>query len=296
MNVMKLIPTSVGQAVGRNILQLQKHSPRILFSAGLVGTVASTVLACKATLKLEQVLEDTQKTLVDISVLEHESYTEEDRTKDKALVYAKTIGAIMKLYGPAIAVGAVSVSCLVGSHHILSTRNAGMMAAYSALEKGFEEYRTRVRKELGEDKDREFRHGSEVVTVKDLEGKKSKVTRVGSDVPSQYARFFDETSRYWERRPELNKIFLRCQQQYANDKLIAQGHLFLNEVYDALGFERTPAGAVVGWVIRKDGDGDNYVDFGIFDNNSDRIRDFMNGNEGSVLIDPNVDGIIYNLI
>jgi len=295
MNLIKLVPPSVVSTVARSVLQTQKHSPKILFSAGLVGAVTSTVLACRATLKLDEVLENTQKTLIDIAtVIDHEKYTEEDRTKDKALVYVKTGVAIVKLYGPAITIGAISVTCLVGSHHILTTRNAGLMTAYAALEKGFEEYRGRVRADLGDDKEREFRYGSEIISEKGEDGKKNKITRVGQNAPSVYAKFFDETSSSWERRPELNKAFLRCQQNWANDKLIAQKHLFLNEVYDMLGLDRTVAGSIVGWIISPIGD--NYVDFGIFDDSSERIRDFMNGHEGSVLLDFNVDGVIYNLI
>lgn len=295
MNVMRYIPAGATQVVGRNILQLQKHSPKILFSAGLVGAVTSTVLACKATLKLEEVLEGTQKTLIDIdTVMDHPNYSDEDKTKDKAIVYTKAVVAIGKLYAPSIILGTLSISCLVGSHHILTSRNTGLMAAYAALEKGFDEYRTRVREDLGEDKERELRYGSEVVTTKDADGKKVKATRVASGEPSVYARFFDQMSPSWERRPELNKLFLKCQQQYANDKLHADGYLFLNDVYEMLGIPRSSAGQIVGWLIGKDRD--NYVDFGIFDGTREVVREFVNGANDSILLDFNVDGQIYNLI
>ena len=92
-------------------------------------------------------------------------------------------------------------------------------------------------------------------------------------------------------------MFLRAQQQYANDKLIAQGHLFLNEVYDMLGLPRTKAGAIVGWVYDDNNAvGDNFVDFGIYDVHRETARDFVNGYERSILLDFNVDGVIYDLI
>lgn len=46
-------------------------------------------------------------------------------------------------------------------------------------------------------------------------------------------------------------MFLRRQQDYANEMLKARGHLFLNEVYDLLDIPRSKAGQVVGWVYDK---------------------------------------------
>ena len=110
---------------------------------------------------------------------------------------------------------------------------------------------------------------------------------------SPYARFFDETVYEWKPDPLMNKCFLDAQQRYANNLLEARGHIFLNEVYDMLGFQRTREGAVVGWI--KNGDGDGYVDFGIYDGN-ERSRAFVNGHETSILLDFNVDGTIWDKI
>jgi hypothetical protein len=87
-------------------------------------------------------------------------------------------------------------------------------------------------------------------------------------------------------------MFIRSQQNYANDLLNARGHVFLNEVYDMLGIERTSAGAVVGWVR---GNGDNEIDFGVLNDLHSGQR-FINGDERSVLLDFNVDGVVYDLI
>lgn len=108
---------------------------------------------------------------------------------------------------------------------------------------------------------------------------------------SPYARFFDEASANWVKDPEINHIFVQCQQNFANNLLIARGHLFLNEVYDMLGIDRSSAGQVVGWVIS--GDGDNFVDFGMFEAHSAR---FVNGYERSILLDFNVDGVVVDKI
>ncbi len=294
---MKLVPNAISSKVARQILVGQKHSPTMLFAGGVVGVVATTVLACRATLKLEEVLEYAHTNLETARTLNHVEYSEEDRTKDVAYIRIRSAVAITKLYGPAVIVGTLSIAVLTGSHNILSKRNAALTAAYAAIDKGFTDYRRRVVAEFGEDKDRELRYSSEKHEIMEetKQGPKvSTVTRVGPGSPSVYARFFDEYSRSWEKTPEYNLLFLRCQQNHANDRFHARGHIFLNEVYDSLGIDRSQAGSVVGWVVSKEGD--NFIDFGIFNGDNQASRDFVNGREGSILLDFNVDGVIYDKI
>jgi hypothetical protein len=101
-----------------------------------------------------------------------------------------------------------------------------------------------------------------------------------------HARSFDETNAYWEKKPEYNLLFLKNTQNYFNDLLNSRGHVFLNEVYDRLGFKRTPAGQVVGWL--RSGKGAGYIDFA--------IHDEQKSSTPSVSLDFNVDGIIYDQI
>lgn len=287
----------VTSKVGRQILLGKKHSPTLLFAGGVVGVVATSVLACKATLKLEKILDESDAKHDATTMLMHRDYSERDRKQDHMKIKMQTAGNIAKLYAPAVGVGILSVAALTGSHVVLTKRNAAVMAAYSALDKGFNEYRQRVRNELGDDKDLEFRHGSEtrLEMVESDEGTaKIEHKVVPQNVPSIYARFFDDGSTSWSREAGYNLIFLNCQQNYANDMLRARGHIFLNEVYDMLGLPRSKAGAVVGWVMSKDGD--NFVDFGVFDETRERARSFVNGREGSILLDFNVDGVIYDQI
>lgn len=290
----------VTSKAARQILTVQKHSPVLLFGAGVIGVVGTVVLASKATLKLEDVLVDHQKTVQDINTVVHEDYSEEDRTKDKVVLYTKTVMEIGKLYAPAVVIGVVSITCLTGSHIILTKRNAGLTAAYAALDKGFREYRRRVTEEYGDEKDREFRYGAidkEIVEETEQGPVVTTIKKIDPDSKhSGYARLFDEhTSMSWNANPDYNLMFLRCQQNWANDRLRAKGHVFLNEVYDALGLDRSPEGQVVGWVWN--GDGDNYIDFGIFDKDMQPEHlAFFTGREKSIWIDFNVDGIVYNKI
>lgn len=294
-------------------LQIKKHSPEILMGAGIVGTVASTVMACKATTKVSQILEEKNHTVEIIHMgMENEhingvEYTQEDGKKDLTIVYAQTGVKLLKLYAPAIAIGALSITSIVAGHNILKKRNIALAAAYAAVDKGFKNYRKNVVERFGEEIDRELRYNikakeiEEIVTDKNGKEKveKKMVSEIDVDTVSQYsdyARFFDESCGSYEKDPEFNLMFLRRQQDYANEVLRCKGHLFLNEVYDLLGMQRTKAGCVVGWIYdEKNPNGDNYVDFGIY-SGTERSRAFVNGHEKAILLDFNVDGVIYDLI
>jgi hypothetical protein len=297
---MKFVSEAVATKIAQNAFLVQKNSPGILFGAGIVGVVGGTVLACRATLKVEGVLEEAKEKLdmTKEAVVEHsEEYSEKDQKRDITLIYFQTSVKVLKLYAPAIIVGGISIAALTKSHNILNRRNVALMSAYSALEKGFEQYRARVVEKYGEDQDRDFRFGTREVEIVDPDTKKKKkVTRVGTDEPSVYARFFDSYSSSWNKEPEYNLFFLRSQQNYFNDLLRARGHVFLNEVYDQLGIPRSKAGQVVGWILSQGGETDNYINFGIFDGRTEVARDFVNGLEGAILLDFNVDGVIFDKI
>lgn len=291
------------KSIARPLLKLDKSSPKLLFGAGVVGVVGSTVLACRATLKLEEVLIEGQNRINQAKSLEHRAkaedldYTTKDRESDTRIIIIQTGAKIARLYAPAVVLGGASIAALAQSHNILTRRNAALTAAYAALEKGFAEYRQRVVDKYGEEEDRRLRYGSHEVTVhKEGGGKEEKVTRVAPGTPSIYARFFDPSSSNWNTEPEYNLIFLQCQQQYANDMLRARGHLFLNEVYDSLGIPRSEAGSVVGWIVDDGQTAEHFVDFGVWEKDDHNARDFVNGLEGAILLDFNVDGVIYNLI
>lgn len=287
--------------VGRQLLTVQKHSPALLFAAGVVGMVGTVVLASQATLRVSDVLDDFHDDLDNVTALESPKYSEKDRQRDKVILYTRLVVKLGKMYGPSILVGTASIAALTGSHVVLNRRLAGVTAAYAALEKGFEKYRSRVKAELGEDKDREFRYGLETreIVEETNEGPVVKnYHQIGKDGASIYARFFDEGSRNWQKASGYNQMFLRAQQNYANDLLRARGHVFLNEVYDMLGLERSKEGAVVGWVLNacESDTSDEFIDFGIFEHDIYDAMRFVNGDERSILLDFNVDGIIYDKI
>lgn len=290
--------------------KLKKHSPTILVATGIVGGVASAVMACKATLKVDEILEEHQGKVERI----HEAvetgvtnagkeYDEEDMKKDLAITYVQTGVEFAKLYGPAVVVGGLSIAAVLTGHNIMRKRYIATAAAYAAVDKGFKEYRGRVIERFGEALDKELRYDikakeyDEIVVNEDgtetVIKKKAEVINPYNYSP--YAICFDDGCTGWTKDPEYNKMFLLDQQRYANDMLKSKGVVVLNEIYDMLGAPRTKAGMVVGWRFdEKHPTGDNYIDFGIFDIDRPKNRDFVNGYERSIWLDFNVDGDIYS--
>lgn len=293
---MKFVPKAVTTTVARTVLNGQKHSPRALFVVGLVGMAGTVYFTAKATLQVEPIIEEAEISLEKIATIStmsaNEDYSTFDMRKDKTQVYLQTTGKLVRLYSPAIICGFVSVAALAGSHNIMSKRNAALAAAYGTLEKAFDEYRARVRASYGEDREREIYRDEKVIEIEDDKGKTKKIRVSGGASP--YAKLYDEHNINWENTPEYNTLFLKLQQNEANRLLQARGHIFLNELYDMLGLERTSAGAVVGWVK---GNGDDYVDIGCFhEDKEEQMLNFLIGREKAIWLDFNVDGTIYDKI
>lgn len=313
------IMNSVSRTFHKVGFQIKKHSPEILLVTGIVGGVTSAVMACKATSKVGPILEEAKEQIDGIhSVLENpvladkylekynEEFTEEDSKKEIAIVYAKTGLELVKVYGPAVCVGLLSIGSILAGHNILKKRYVATAAAYTALDTSFKGYRSRVIERFGKELDKELKYNIqakevEETVVDEKTGEEKTVKKIVSVANpsdySEYARFFDEYCPAWEKNAEYNLTFLKQQQNWANDLLQSRGHLFLNEVYDMLGIPRTKAGNIVGWVYDKENPiGDNFVDFGLTDVYKPGVRDFVNGYERSILLDFNVDGDIWSLM
>lgn len=296
------IMKSVNGVASKTVMKLKKHSPEILVVAGIAGTVVSAVLACKATTKVAEILDETKGTLdtiqegMETGAINGQEYTTEDGKKDTVVVYAQTGMKLAKLYGPAIILGTLSITSILASNNILRKRNVALGAAYAAIDKSFKEYRGRVIERFGEQVDTELKYGIKAKKFEEIEvdpetGKEKKVKKTvmvaDPNLQSDYAVYFDSKSRNYETNPDYNRMFLKAQQAFANDKLQTRGHLFLNEVLDDLDLPRTPAGQIVGWT--KDGP-DGYVNFRIVEVE----RETEDGrHEPALLLDFNVEGNIW---
>ena len=266
--------TNLSRSLSRVGLKFKKHSPEIMVVGGVVGVVTSAVMACKATTKIDEVLAESKETIEKAKTYVYENgysekYTEKDYKKDLTICYGKSVISLVKLYGPSVILGAVSITSILAGHNILRKRNVAIAAAYSAIDRSFKDYRGRVVERFGEELDKELKYNIKAKEIeevkKDEETGKEKVEKAIVQVAdpngySDYARFFDD-------------------------------------VYEMLGIPRTKAGQVVGWIYdEKHPVGDNFVDFGIYDIYNERARDFVNGYERTILLDFNVDGNILDMI
>lgn len=294
----------------------RSHGATVLTVGGTVATVAGTVMACKATLKVDEVMKPHEEDIAkiegvhkgEIILPEGQVYTEKDYRTD--IVKAKTAAGkdLIKLYWPAGVTIIGGVAAILGGHGMIKKQNAALVTAYTAVDRAFADYRNRVRMKEGNDADLSYRfplveETQEVEKVNEETGEVSHETKksvhLDPDTYSVYARWFDESSEYWRPDPIANQSFLKGRQNWLNDRLRSEKVLFLNDVYKELGLPTCREGNLVGWRISEDGSTDNYVDFGVF-NRADGApkftQCFLDGLEDTVLLDFNVDGYILDTL
>jgi hypothetical protein len=305
MSIFDNMKSAVTSKAATQIFLAKQHSPKVLFAVGTIGVVGSVVLACRATLKLEPVLDKLEKFEADArDNLGEEPGPDDlaDFKKDLNKQRLKTAGEIAKLYAVPAGTLALSIAALTGSHVILSNRNTAAMATIAALDKAYNKYRSYIKTEYGDDVDWRAANGAEKqnVEIHHADGTvttESKYIVVDRDGMSPYSVPWDETSKFFSRIPGENPMTLTMRQNWANDKLNAKGFLFLNDVREMLGFEPVPEGQYVGW-LRKDHPEakDGYVSFGIYDNDPEGYEQFQAGRNMYIILDFNVDGFIVDKI
>lgn len=309
---------TISRAGSNALLVGKKHLPEILVVSGIFGTVASVIAACKATTKAEEVLREKDAMMAQATEALNRTdvnYTAEDFANDEKIINRKTRWGIVKHYIPVVTLTLLSIFMILSGFHILHGRMVATAAAYKTIETAYRSYRQNVRDRYGEEADLAIIRG-EPTPVAKIEGlstdedkanavkKLSEMPSLAMGIPSPYAVYFsEETSRYWKPDVDANRFFLNMTQRELNEKFLSTGHLFLNEVYEALGMRfgkngqpYTSVGQVVGWVMSKDGSTDNLVDFGMYDEDNRSARAFLSGKSNRILLDFNVDGVIYDLI
>lgn len=283
------------RAIGSTEFFLRKNAPTILTGAGVAGFIATTALTIRATNKANDVLpviSDEVAMIKDRDVTEN--FPQQEKTKELAKVYVSSSLKLAKVYGPVFLVGSASIACVLAGHGLMLKRQANLAAAYVALDTAYKAYRARVIEKVGVEEETKLYRGVKTVQSVDEAGEACEIIDYDDVMPSVYSRFFDETSNNWVKTPEWNLMFLRSQEKFANDRLQAHGFVFLNEVYENLGLERSQYGQIVGWKrdANIDGTGDGYISFGIYDIADECNRAFVNLHEHTVLLDFNVDGPI----
>lgn len=297
---MKYVPKSLTRFGSRSVLKVRKNSPTILVVAGVVGFGATVIMAAKAAKHVDPVIEDHKAKREALGDVSKNAPTEVRREHQVQLtqLYVNTGARVAKIYGPTVVVGTLSAASILWGHKILSGRHVATMAAYSGLMEQFNSYRDRVRKTLGEGPERDIYNGAHGEYVEDPDHKgEYKMQPVFDKDESTNAcrRWFDETNAYFTKNPASNKMWLTGVQSHMNDLLQLRGHLFLNDVLDALHMPRCAEGQQLGWLWEA-GTGDDFVDFGFMTSHDPHTTAFRNGVENTVRLNFNVDGIIWDMI
>lgn len=301
---MKINTKTLRKSFKKAQLTVRKHSPEILMVAGVIGTVAGAVMACKETLELGDVLDECKQEKMELEeqYAMCEEYSEDALKKDQVKLTIKQAAKIVKLYAPSVIMEATSIGVIFASNDIMRKRNASMAAAYATLNSMYKRYRQNVIESYGEEVDKDMRFGvkHEKVTEIDEDGNKVKIDARIVDLDntalaiSDYSRFFQSGCRgFDERSGRYNFLYLKGLQTMFNNKLIADGYVMLNDVYRELGFDTIPEGWSIGWVYDETNPiGDNYIDFGLYEARNKNQR-AANGWEPVILMDFNVDGNLY---
>ena len=305
---------NIRHAIGKVILGCVKNAPEILLVTGLVAGVATVILACKESRKVDDILEEHKEslekieqgaTLVESGEIEEDEYSIDDAKKDTQITYAKTGLALVKNYAPAVVMGTLSVAAILAAHGILKNRYVVLGTAYTALDTTFKAYRQRVKSEVGEEADRHYLYGTQKDTLAefylDEKGRQKSKTKeietvAGENIYSPFAKIFDETNPNFERDNERNRFFLAQVQAACQRDLKRKGYLWLNEVYRRLGFQETAAGQQFGWIFDDiTGESDSFIDFNIFNTSISKNNDFVNGYENAIILDFNCTNILSNV-
>lgn len=304
------LATKAGQILVKTKLGIKKHSPEILVAAGIGTGIVAAIVACKQTIKANDIVAEARKSLQNIEDVKELAanneveYTEENEQEDRKTIGMQVAVGMVKTYALPVGLGVLSITCILAGHHILKKRNVALAAAYSALSTDFMNYRKRVVNKYGKDVDFMLKNGLEKQIVAnqvidpetgEVKETKEEVLTYEGDKLSQYARVFDEVgSTQWTPSADHNRAFLLMEQNYFNERIRTRGYIFLNEVYERLGFRPTKAGSVVGWVYQNaDYEG---IDFGIFTAHTQKAAEFLEGTEPSIILDFNVQGDILSLV
>ena len=308
-----MILDSIKLACNGTGAKLAAHAPAIFIGIGIASMVGATISACKGTIKAKPLVEEAEHEMALINedakagkTLDSErhaiEYTSKEARDDKIKVVTQTAIKLAKCYGPAIIMTVGGILCIVGGHKLVCKKLGSAIAAYAVVDDRLKQYRNTIRDRYGEETEKELYYGIEEREYEEVVGEKKdgtpKVKKVKKKIlvdpyngVSKYARFFDASCKGFEKDPQFNLAYLKNKQSWCNDRLHLNGHLFLNDVYKELGLPETKEGQVVGWIV---GNGDNYVDFGIYNTAIEKNVDFVNGYEDVCLLDFNVDGIIWD--
>lgn len=299
--------------------KISDKSPELLLGFGIVSIGVGIFAFCKATLKNHEDIQEYKSKIDDLKLKYNEDQIIDTKNNDGKNLpeithnYKKELSHLYfrmglntcKNYaiGSALVLGGMLMifkgnSIKTERINTLKDQVANLTIANTSLQACLDRLHKNIKEEYGEEVDKKLTYGlseKDIETV-DEKGKKvkKKVTVCDdSKIASPYARWFKNGCPGWENNNTLNLSFLIAQEEFANIKLKAQGYLYLNDVYKALGFNEDPVmGWRAGWIYDEN-DPNTSVNFNIFDSLFKPNQDFVNGDSNEVLLDFNCQSDIW---
>lgn len=273
----------------------KKHAPEICLGLGTAGVVAGTIVACKKTLEMPDILGETKEEVNCIHATFDDPqntpnrtdapyYSPESKRKDLTKTYIRCGLKVAKNYAVPFALEAGGLGLIFGGHKILKDRNTNLALVAAASDKALHELQKRVEEKYGKEAANDICFGAkeEQISVEETtkKGEKKEVKKTiksYNDPLGLYTKLFCEGCRHWCSDPDLAISGLRTALDWANRRLDERGYLFWNEVLEYLEIPETPLGATMGWVKDPKDPFACYVDFGLGDLEREDIQNFKNG-------------------
>lgn len=195
---------------------LKRNSSTILSYAGVVGVVATTVMAVKATPKALRLLEEARE------------------EKGENLTGLETIKTVATTYAPSVITGIATIGCILGANVLNKRHQAALTSAYALLDNSYKEFKKKVDELYGEEAGTNIRGAIAKDKYGDQEFEFAEGTRL-------YYDFY--SSQYFEASPTLVQ-----RAEYEVNRLnISEGSAYLNDWYISLGLEPFDSEWIFGW-------------------------------------------------
>ena len=197
-------------------LFLKRNSSTILTCVGGAGTIATAVLAVKATPKAMKLLDRAKE------------------EKGEDLTKVEMVKVAWKPYIPAIITGASTLACIFGANILNKRQQAALTSAYALLDNSYKEYKKKAGELYGEDADQRIRE----------EIAKDKYVEEDISVSDNKQLFYDQFSRRYFESTTADVI--RAEYEM-NRRLSTFSGVYLNEFYELLGIPSVNYGDHLGW-------------------------------------------------
>ena len=305
--------------------QIKAHRSEIAITGGALALVGAVGFGIKSGMEIVPILderkakveryeaalnkEDEDEVAKKCEEYFDEEYDEEDYDHDVALANKECfLGISKKLLVPLSLMGLAGTLFVYG--YVEEKKHSAILAgALASTQTAFTAYRERVKTYVGEEKEEFIYRGGKKVVEKDEDGNEVEKEIIETNDGRQLGlksidRCFDESNENWVDGSDWNRDFLFRVQEEMNRLLQDRcengiGVVFLNEVYEALGYDKTADGNILGWYYEYGNDSAHnhkgVIDFGLGCPDT-AARLFMNGYEKNVWLRFNVDGDMIDLI